>query len=40
MATIRTEVVIIGAGAAGGIIAAELCKAGMKVVALERGPRL
>ncbi len=40
MATEKTEVVIVGAGAAGGIIAAELCKAGMKVIALERGPRL
>ena len=28
------------AGAAGGIIAAELTKAGTKVIALERGPRL
>ena len=40
MATEKTEVVIVGAGAAGGIIAAELAKAGMKVIALERGPRL
>jgi gluconate 2-dehydrogenase alpha chain len=40
MATEKTDVVIVGAGAAGGILAAELCKAGMKVVALERGPRL
>src|SRR4029078_10728755 len=40
MATERTDVVIIGAGAAGGILAAELAKAGMKVIALERGPRL
>ena len=40
MATEKTEVVIVGAGAAGGIIAAELGKAGMKVVMLERGPRL
>lgn len=40
MATERTDVVIVGAGAAGGILAAELAKAGMKVIALERGPRL
>jgi gluconate 2-dehydrogenase alpha chain len=40
MATEKTEVVIVGVGAAGGIIAAELAKAGMKVIGLERGPRL
>ena len=40
MATEKTDVVIVGAGAAGGILAAELAKAGMKVIALERGPRL
>src|SRR3989449_11474962 len=40
MATERTDVVIVGMGAAGGILAAELGKAGMKVVGLERGPRL
>src|SRR5689334_882169 len=40
MATERTDVVIVGAGAAGAILAAELGKAGMKVTALERGPRL
>ncbi len=40
MATEKTDVVIVGAGAVGGIIAAELGKAGMKVIALERGPRL
>jgi gluconate 2-dehydrogenase alpha chain len=40
MATEKTDVVIVGAGAVGGIVAAELGKAGMKVVALERGPRL
>src|SRR5277367_3875557 len=39
MATEKTDVVIIGVGAAGGIIAAELAKAGMKVIGLERGPR-
>jgi gluconate 2-dehydrogenase alpha chain len=40
MATQKTDVVIVGAGAAGGILAAELGKAGMKVIGLERGPRL
>jgi gluconate 2-dehydrogenase alpha chain len=40
MATEKTDVVIVGAGAAGGILAAELAKAGMQVIALERGPRL
>ena len=40
MATEKTDVVIIGVGAAGGILAAELAKAGMKVIGLERGPRL
>jgi gluconate 2-dehydrogenase alpha chain len=40
MATEKTDVVIVGLGAVGGIIAAELGKAGMKVVGLERGPRL
>jgi gluconate 2-dehydrogenase alpha chain len=40
MATERTDVVIIGIGAAGGILAAELSKAGMRVIGLERGPRL
>src|SRR5215813_14936702 len=40
MATEKTEVVIIGVGAVGGILAAELGKAGMKVIGLERGPRL
>lgn len=40
MATEKTEVVIVGVGGAGGILAAELAKAGMKVIGLERGPRL
>src|SRR4029077_1858262 len=40
MATEKTDVVIVGMGAVGGIVAAELGKAGMKVVGLERGPRL
>ncbi len=39
MATEKTDVVIVGAGAVGGVLAAELGKAGMKVIALERGPR-
>lgn len=33
----RVPVVIVGMGWAGGIIAAELTKAGIKVVGLERG---
>jgi gluconate 2-dehydrogenase alpha chain len=40
MAIDRTDVVIVGMGAAGGILAAELGKAGIKVIGLERGPRL
>src|SRR5438477_2773178 len=40
MASEKTDVVIVGVGAAGGILAAELGKAGMKVIGLERGPRL
>src|SRR5215472_16387974 len=40
MATEKADVVIIGVGAAGAILAAELGKAGMKVIGLERGPRL
>src|SRR5260370_38161015 len=40
MAIEKTDVVIVGVGAAGGILAAELGKAGLKVIGLERGPRL
>jgi gluconate 2-dehydrogenase alpha chain len=40
MAIEKTDVVIVGMGAAGGILAAELSKAGMRVIGLERGPRL
>src|SRR5689334_8605590 len=40
MATEKADVVIVGVGAAGAILAAELSKAGMKVIGLERGPRL
>jgi gluconate 2-dehydrogenase alpha chain len=40
VATEKTDVVIVGVGATGGILAAELGKAGMKVIGLERGPRL
>src|SRR3954469_16408751 len=40
MASEKTDVVIVGVGEAGGILAAELGKAGMKVIGLERGPRL
>src|SRR3954452_14373248 len=40
MAIDKTDVVIVGVGAAGGILAAELAKSGMKVIGLERGPRL
>src|SRR5437660_3678079 len=40
MAIEKTDVVIVGVGAAGGILAAELGKAGMKVIGLERGLRL
>ena len=40
MATLTTDVVIVGVGAVGGIVAAELAKSGMRVIGLERGPRL
>ena len=40
MATEKTDVVIVGVGAAGAVLAAEFAKAGMKVIGLERGPRL
>src|SRR6266481_1028501 len=40
MATEKTDVVIVGMGAVGGLMAAELGKAGLKVIGLERGPRL
>ena len=40
MANDKADVVIVGVGASGGIIAAELAKAGMKVIGLERGPKL
>src|SRR5579863_6571239 len=40
MATEKTDVVIVGMGAAGAVLAAELGKAGMQVIGLERGPRL
>ncbi len=40
MATEKTDVVIVGMGAVGAILAAELGKAGMKIIGLERGPRL
>ena len=39
MTTGKADVVIVGVGATGAILAAELGKAGMKVVGLERGPR-
>src|SRR5262249_25049496 len=39
MATEKADVVIVGVGGTGGILAAELAKAGMKVIGLERGPR-
>src|SRR5437588_6872667 len=40
MATEKTDVVIVGMGAVGGILAAELGKAGIKVIGRERRPRL
>jgi gluconate 2-dehydrogenase alpha chain len=39
MTTERTDVVIVGIGATGAILAAELGKAGIRVIGLERGPR-
>lgn len=35
----KTEVCIIGAGAAGGILALELAQRGIKVIILDSGPR-
>jgi gluconate 2-dehydrogenase alpha chain len=35
----KADVVIAGVGAVGAIMAAELGKAGMRVIGLERGPR-
>src|SRR5206468_7598569 len=40
MAMEKTDVVIVGMGAVGGILAAELAIACLKVVGLERGPCL
>jgi gluconate 2-dehydrogenase alpha chain len=40
MAIEKTDIVIVGMGAVGGVMAAELGKAGLKVIGLERGPRL
>jgi gluconate 2-dehydrogenase alpha chain len=40
MTTLKTDVVIVGVGAAGGILAAELAASGLNVIGLERGPRL
>lgn len=34
------DVCVVGTGAGGGVMAQELCEAGMRVVALQRGPRL
>ena len=38
MSTIEPDVIVVGLGWVGGIIAAELTKAGLNVVGLERGP--
>jgi choline dehydrogenase-like flavoprotein len=38
MANEKVDVVIVGAGASGSVFAAELSKAGKKVVLLESGP--
>src|SRR5687768_10404655 len=40
MATEKADVAVVGVGAAGGILAVELARAGLKVIGLERGPRL
>ena len=36
----RADFVLVGAGAAGGVVAKELAVAGFRVVVLEQGPRL
>jgi choline dehydrogenase-like flavoprotein len=36
----EVDFVVIGSGAAGGVIAKELSTAGFRVVVLEQGPRL
>ena len=38
MANKKADVVIVGVGWVGGIVAAELTRAGLDVVGLERGP--
>lgn len=40
LGTARTEVLIIGAGMAGGVLAARLSDHGIKVICLEQGPEL
>ena len=40
MAEPKVDVVIIGVGCTGGILARELSEAGLKVVGLERGPNI
>ena len=39
MSTTRYDAIVVGAGAAGAVVAAELAQGGMQVLCLDKGPR-